>query len=563
MSDPVVYSSMVPAKDGFYVALEPNTPTQNLVIDVRNYGVIGNGVANDSVAIQAALDAVPSTGGTVYIAAGLVCPFSQTFTVKSKTRMTGGGKFVALPVGSWSVAQYPFLKNVNFNSLTILDTDITFDNLTVDYSAIYSPGTAHIIHLRKVRTVRVENCTFIGGASQTALLGCDDTLVSGNRMLNSTNCGADHWDGPTNARVIGNYIEANNTAQMVNFNPDPTTPPSTGYSASGFTMSGNIIVATGASAEPCQIEPLRAGAYVAGVTIEGNYFKNSHLVIRGDVRGFSIVGNTFQDIQGSAEVITNYVFNGGVGSGIVISGNTILNPNTGAPNVSVIRCETDSATISNNVVMGTAYTAQPFYSASYTPNQYGNWFEKLGVTGRLQQGFLLSNPNNATDNPRACYGWTDLDGDALRMYMTGNFHEFHSTTAAGALRQVWSMQANNDTSHWNILVPLLLSSGVLRVSPQNNITAAGATPGTATNLTQNFNAVTTVAAGTGVRLPTASAQSVNGMLVVVFNRGANTLNVYPPAGGQINALGVDVANTIASGASAAYFAITNTQYYTW
>lgn len=563
MSDPITYSTMVPAQDGFYVALRSNGTVQNPGIDVRNYGVVGNGVVDDSAGIQAALNAVPSTGGTVFIAASLVCPFSQTFTGKSKTRMTGGGKFVALPTSAWSATQYPFLKNTNFNSATIADTDITFDNLTVDYSAIYSPGTAHIIYLRKVRTVRVENCTFIGGASQTALLGCDDTLVANNRMLNFTNCGADHWDGPSNARVLGNYLEANATAQMVNFNPDPTVPPSTGYSASGFTMSNNILIGTGAAAEPSQIEPLRAGAYVSGVTIEANYFKNAYLVLRGDVRGATVVGNTFQDILGSAEVITNYVFNGGVASGIVITGNTISNPNTAAPNVSVIRCETDSATISNNVIMGTAYTTQPFSSGGYSPNQYGNWFEKLGVTGSLQQGFLLNNPNDPVYNLRACYGWTDLDGDALRMYMNGNFHEFHSTTAAGVLRQVWSLQANNDTAHWNILIPMLLSSGVFRVSPQNGIVAAGATPATATNLIGVFNEVVTVAAGTGVRLPSAGAQTVVGLPVVVFNRGANTLNVYPPAGGQINAVGVDTAITIVAGASAAFYASTNTQYYTW
>jgi polygalacturonase len=287
---------MVPAQDGFYVALRSNGTVQNPVIDVRNYGVVGNGVVDDSAGIQAALNAVPSTGGTVFIAASLVCPFSQTFTVKSKTRMTGGGKFVALPISAWSATQYPFLKNTNFNSATIADTDITFDNLTVDYSAIYSPGTAHIIHLRKVRTVRVENCTFIGGASQTALLGCDDTLVANNRMLNFTNCGADHWDGPSNARVLGNYLEANATAQMVNFNPDPTVPPSTGYSASGFTMSNNILIGTGAAAEPSQIEPLRAGAYISGVTIEANYFKNAYLVLRGDVRG---------DLRGETRGSTN------------------------------------------------------------------------------------------------------------------------------------------------------------------------------------------------------------------------------------------------------------------
>jgi hypothetical protein len=114
-----------------------------------------------------------------------------------------------------------------------------------------------------------------------------------------------------------------------------------------------------------------------------------------------------------------------------------------------------------------------------------------------------------------------------------------------------------------MLLPMLFSDGTMRISPETSITATGATAGTARNLTKCFSLVTTVPAGTGVRAPSPGAQNISGQPVVVFNQGANTLNVYPPSGGQIDALGVDIPDTIAAGGVARYYPTSNSQYYKW
>lgn len=68
-------------------------------------------------------------------------------------------------------------------------------------------------------------------------------------------------------------------------------------------------------------------------------------------------------------------------------------------------------------------------------------------------------------------------------------------------------------------------------------------------LTREVNEVTTVAASSGVKLPVALTSS----RIIVFNDGANTLNVYPPdASGNIEGLGAGVADTIAAGAYTEY-----------
>lgn len=57
--------------------------------------------------------------------------------------------------------------------------------------------------------------------------------------------------------------------------------------------------------------------------------------------------------------------------------------------------------------------------------------------------------------------------------------------------------------------------------------------------------VTTVGAGSGVRLPAAGA----GQLAIVTNSGANALLVYPASGGRIGASGVNVGVSVAVGDS--------------
>jgi len=91
------------------------------------------------------------------------------------------------------------------------------------------------------------------------------------------------------------------------------------------------------------------------------------------------------------------------------------------------------------------------------------------------------------------------------------------------------------------------------------ISAAGSTQGTATALTKEINVVSTVSSGAnGVVLPTAVA----GMVLIVNNTSANTLNVYPATGGAVNSGSTNAAYSHVSGASIQYYATSSTQWYT-
>lgn len=91
------------------------------------------------------------------------------------------------------------------------------------------------------------------------------------------------------------------------------------------------------------------------------------------------------------------------------------------------------------------------------------------------------------------------------------------------------------------------------------ISAAGTTQAGATLLTTATSIVTTVAAGSGVRLPVTPAVSAGDRLHVA-NHGANTLAVYPPTGGALSANTANVPAMVAAKKSADFLCIDGTNY---
>lgn len=89
-----------------------------------------------------------------------------------------------------------------------------------------------------------------------------------------------------------------------------------------------------------------------------------------------------------------------------------------------------------------------------------------------------------------------------------------------------------------------------------NIAAAGTTQATATAIAGTYNIVTAVAANAGVRLSATQAATM-----VVLNRGANTLTVYPISGQAIESLGANAGYQIAQGGVATFVTTSATQVY--
>jgi len=92
-------------------------------------------------------------------------------------------------------------------------------------------------------------------------------------------------------------------------------------------------------------------------------------------------------------------------------------------------------------------------------------------------------------------------------------------------------------------------------SYKNGVTAAGNSKATAFQLPAGVELieVDTVAANTGVLMPAAVA----GQIVMVFNSGANTLNIFGRGTDTIGNTATGTARTMAANASAVFFCAKN------
>lgn len=171
-----------------------------------------------------------------------------------------------------------------------------------------------------------------------------------------------------------------------------------------------------------------------------------------------------------------------------------------------------------------------------------------GSSGQfLTSTFRLKDPTDATK--QVTFDLSGLPTATTRTYSVPNL--------AAAVLATTSNLSQTFAGLTTFSANVTFSSSILR-STQTGISAAGTTQGTATALTKDFNVVSTVAASSGVVLPTAAA----GAQVTVKNAGANALAVYPASGGTIDALAANAAFSIPVGETRTFGGSSATQWYT-
>lgn len=102
---------------------------------------------------------------------------------------------------------------------------------------------------------------------------------------------------------------------------------------------------------------------------------------------------------------------------------------------------------------------------------------------------------------------------------------------------------------------LSLSNPIVQTVSRSLVAGPAATQATATLLPSAINIAITVAAATGsFILPVITSQNV-GSVIRFRNNGANSANIYPAVGQQIDAAGTNVAVAVAAGNSATWVAV--------
>jgi hypothetical protein len=135
---------------------------------ITAFGAVGNGTHNDTAAIQAALDSVPSDGGTVIVPAGtfLVDPIIS-IKPKSKTLLLGltGNRIITKPNGL----------DTRYSTILIprTSTEVELADLVVVGDRLAHTGT----------TGEAGHCIRTEGATKVTIRGCSTTNAWGDGLI--------------------------------------------------------------------------------------------------------------------------------------------------------------------------------------------------------------------------------------------------------------------------------------------------------------------------------------------------------------------------------------------
>jgi parallel beta-helix repeat protein len=261
------------------------------VVSVKDFGAVGDGVANDTAAIQAAIDAMVAIGGgTVYFPNGTYGIGTTPVQIKDNITLTGNGRNSVLKIITTSATSC-----IRTNS-TLSNASIT--NLAFNGS-IYYPATSNVdptsldeqfgIRLGDCLNLKISGCFFTEIArSAITLFGgavpSDGILITENFFYKG---------GYSNRPIyIGTTSRAPKNIQITN-NVIDTVGPAYFYDASidGYVASGD-----GIGVDTCEF-----------VTIANNTIKNtsaSGIRIEESFR-VSVIGNTIWNC--GADGITFYL----------------------------------------------------------------------------------------------------------------------------------------------------------------------------------------------------------------------------------------------------------------
>ena len=291
-------------------------------LDVRDFGAVGDGKADDTAAIQRCFDALPVTGGPIVLSPGTYrCTTTLKLTGKSNVTLTGQGAlldFVSAPAKpamehcllvtgtEKQPIENPRLEGLRvrtvqgyglsiayFRSATIRDCTVHQSGLSGLYCSF---GTGCLItgnHVIRggdngIYTFSVNDLSITGnivekshGTGGIATMIGDGIVISGNTVRDSDIAGIGTWDLCRNVLITGNIVAgANNIGIEIEWNGDWDSR------TRDVTVAGNVV--TGAAQRGIQVYHGSCG----DVVIRDNEIGRCRTgVILIDCEGVEITGN--------------------------------------------------------------------------------------------------------------------------------------------------------------------------------------------------------------------------------------------------------------------------------
>jgi hypothetical protein len=179
----------------------------------------------------------------------------------------------------------------------------------------------------------------------------------------------------------------------------------------------------------------------------------------------------------------------------------------------------------------------------------------LTITGNLTVSGTTTTVDSTTVNIQNAFVFEGATADGFETTLTTVDPTADRSVSLPDATGIIVLKDTTDTLTNKTLTTPALNGAV--VNNNNAVSAAGSDQAGATALTVDYNVVTTVASSTGVKLPTATA----GRRIIIVNKGANTLSIYPATGGTIDALSANAAIQVAANGSIELMASSTTQWY--
>jgi hypothetical protein len=229
-------------------------------VNVRTMGAVGNGVHDDTTAIQAAINALPAAGGVVYLPAGTY-KITNVLTVRSNLTVVGD-HMTATQIVQANAAKQAFYGADITGGLTIRDMRLTGPSNGV------TPGTSDAVLLEKVGIVATQNIVienvYIDHWSRHGLF-IDDPITSTFTNVRVQTCAGEGFHIATGTSLTFESCYANACAGGGYRLTSTSYSNLTGCAADSCTTGYLLVGCNNVSLVSCGAEALSGNGY----TIDG------------------------------------------------------------------------------------------------------------------------------------------------------------------------------------------------------------------------------------------------------------------------------------------------------
>ena len=365
-------------------------------VSVKDFGAVGNGMANDTAAIQAAITA--GENGAVYFPPGTYL-ISTAIIIPSNILIYGAGDSSVIKSNTLAVVSpYPGQNQFVVNA----KTNFKIQNLKFDTSAItVFSGGIRCVYMFGCSYYAIQNCTFLTCGAATASLASNNYLIQDNTAIIQSTSGVsqhdgvfDNWNGSSYFKITGNSVTGNSIARYAYLVTGLATDGVTATPCFNFDVSHNF-------AKDIKFIGFWSQGNAGGnsnFTVSNNNFQNIlefHGIYISESENFVIDSNVIDTVAyngirfGSEAGFTTGAKYGAASNNVLIDTNTST---SGGGDGAAFQLTSESSNnfIDGTIVRGSTHSYPIFANVSTFSNYLGD--------GRFDAGATSDAPFNAGAN---------------------------------------------------------------------------------------------------------------------------------------------------------------------